>query len=204
MMYPRRRLIDLEKTKPLEEVPMRRLASTAFVRLLGLASLLAMSAPAAIITFTSQSLGGNNYRYIYDMTQAQITANQEIQIRFNASLYNTLSNATAPAPFSASVFQPNNPPNAPGDYLVFTTQNNPSMAGTFSVDFEWLGGGLPGAQPFFINQFDGGGSFLSVIESGTTQNAVPEPATLVITGIGLVALGVVRQRHMRRTTDTSK
>lgn len=184
---------------------MRRLASTAFLRLFGLASLLAMSAPAAIITFSTQSLGGNNYRYIYDMTQAQITTNQEIQIRFSASLYNTLSNPVAPAPFAPSIFQVNNPPGAAGDYLVFTSQTNPSMAGTFSVDFEWLGGGLPGAQPFFINQFDGGGSFLSIVTSGNTSSVVPEPATLIITGIGLVALGAIRQsRHKRRTTDTSK
>lgn len=184
---------------------MKRLASTAFLRMLGLASLLAMSAPAAIITFTTQNLGGNNYRYIYDMTQAQITANQEIQIRFSHLLYTALTNQQAPGAFSALALQPNPGLGIAGDYSVFTTQVNPSMAGTFSIDFTWLGGGLPGSQPFFINQFDGGGSFLNVVTSGNTQSTVPEPATLMITGIGLLALGAVgHSRHKRRTTETSK
>ena len=190
---------------------MRRSASGALFRLLGLASLVALSAPAAIITFSTSLIDNSGpnpiYRYTYNLTGAQITTNQEIDIRFNASQYGTLSNGqpSSNPNFSLLLFQPNTPPGAFGDYSLVALVTSPSMVGTFTVDFVWLGSGTPGSQPFFINQLDSLGGFVSQLESGTTQSSVPEPSTLLIGGTALVALGLLRQsRQRRRTTDTSR
>lgn len=192
---------------------MRRSASGACMRLLWLASLVAISAPAAIIEFSTTSLGlnGSNepvYRYTYNLTGAQITTNQEIQIRFDPTKYKTLTNGvpSGGGSFDLVLFQPDSPPGTPGDYSLLALVPNPSMAGIFSVEFVWIGVGAPGEQPFFINQFDGQGQFISQLESGmTVSSGIPEPSTLFIGAGGLLALGLVRQsRHKRRTTDTSK
>ena len=60
---------------------------------------------------------------------------------------------------------------------------SPSTAGTFSVVFDWLGVGDPGAQPFAI--YDAG---FNTVEQGMTL-PIPEPSTALLLAVGLLGLG---------------
>src|SRR5215212_2554454 len=111
------------------------------------AGLFSITLQAATVGFTVSSLGGNNYRYVYDFTSLNLQANQEVDIRFSPTLYSTLTNGLAGSGFSLAVFQPNYPPCASGDYSALALINNPPLTGPFRVDFTFLGTGTPGSQP---------------------------------------------------------
>jgi len=145
-------------------------------------------------------LGGNNFRYTYDFTSLSLQANQEVDIRFSPTLYSTLTNGIAGANFSLAVFQPNNPPGSFGDYAALALINNPSLTGPFRVDFTFLGTGTPGSQPFVINQYDAGGNFLSIVDSGSTAapgGPVPEPATWLLGAAGLIFAAIAKSARRR-------
>jgi hypothetical protein len=135
---------------------------------------------------------GSLFRYTYLLSDIIFEANQELDIRFDPDLYGALSNATAGAGFDVLLFQPNNPPGVFGNYTAFALVDDPSLAEPFSVEFVFLGTGAPGAQPFFVNQYDPGGSFLFSIESGLTTPAggapIPEPAGFSLGGVGLLVI----------------
>jgi hypothetical protein len=120
----------------------------------------------------------------------------ELDIDFDPSVFSGLSNGVAPADFDLAVFQPNNPPSAPGDYSALALLDHASLAGPFSVAFTLFPGQLPGPQTFSIRQFanNGNGSFEGIVESGTTApvgSGVPEPASSSLSGTALVLGGVV-------------
>jgi hypothetical protein len=121
-----------------------------------------------------------------------LQCNNEIDIQFDPNVFASVSNGVAPADFDLLLFQPNNPPQAAGDYSAFAPVSNPSLAGPFSVDFTLTGMGMPGAQTFFIEQFDSNGFFEGMTTGTTTLlSGVPEPASLWLTGIALIIAGVV-------------
>src|SRR5450631_4002936 len=72
----------------------------------------------------------------------------ELDIEFDPSVFSGLSNGVAPADFDLAVFQPNNPPSAPGDYSALALLDHASLAGPFSVAFTLFPGQLPGPQTF--------------------------------------------------------
>jgi hypothetical protein len=160
---------------------------------------------APIITY-SLSTVGSLYQYTYTISGYSFAANQELDIDFDPALYGTLSNGVAPSGFDLLLFQPNNPPQAFGEYSALALTNNPSLIGTFSVEFTYLGSGVPQAQTFNIYDdnfvpFHGTGS---VVASGTTvlmQVAVaPEPATgWLLSGVlGMAATFSAVRRNYRR------
>ena len=79
--------------------------------------------------------------------------------------------------------------------LTYTAQTDIADAtSTFEVEFDWLGSGTPGSQPYEI--FDDGFNIVSTAR--TTEfgvNTVPEPATLALVVTALLAL---LMRHFRR------
>jgi hypothetical protein len=165
--------------------------------------LLAGILPATTIQFQVTNLGQNLDRYTYFVSGITLQANQELDLRFSPSLYSNLTNGIAPSAYSLLLMQPNNPPGTSGDYRALALTNSPSLAGPFSVDFTFLGAGIPGPQPFFINQYSPSGLFLSTIESGSTtpfsQPGVPEPATFSLGCVALLVGGVflkVRRRSV--------
>src|SRR5438270_1746320 len=151
-------------------------------------ALLAGNLGAANVSFQITNLGQNLYQYNYTVSGIQFQVNQELDIRFDPSLYGTLSNGIAPAGFDLLLLQPNNPPGTFGDYSAMALLSNPSLSGTFSVDVRYLGAGAPGSQQFFINQLDVNGMLVSQVTTGTTASpggSVPEPAgwTLAVAGL---------------------
>jgi hypothetical protein len=148
------------------------------------------------------------YTYTYDINGFDLKFNKdvvnEIDIEFNANDYGVLSNGHAGPDFNLLLLQPNNPPGATGDYSAEATVDHPSLVGTFSVDFTWVGPGSPLdagvalTQTFHINTYNNNPSdpsFGNLISSttGTTMpfdaSAVPEPSTLLLTVAGLTACG---------------
>src|SRR4051794_28013889 len=89
--------------------------------------LFALTLPAAVINFTVTNVGANVFRYNYTVSAVTFQANQELDIRFDPALYSTLTSGVAPSGFSLDLFQPNNPPQAFGDYSAVALVNNPSL-----------------------------------------------------------------------------
>jgi hypothetical protein len=154
-------------------------------------AILAVNLQAASITFQVSNLGGSSYRYNYLLNGFVLGANQELDLQFDPTLYSNLTNGVGTG-FDLTLLQPNNPGGLPGDYQLFTPVANPSLAGPFSVDFNYLGLGTPGNQTFLLNQFDASGvNLVSSTPGGNTSlsggsSVVPEPATWPI--LALAAL----------------
>ena len=60
-----------------------------------------------------------------------------------------------------------------GTYDALALVDSPSLADSFSVDFIWLGEGVPSIQNFEIHDAN-----FEVIASGNTVSTVPLPASL--------------------------
>lgn len=137
--------------------------------------------------------GATLFRYTYSFANLTLQARQEVDIRFNAAQFGVLSNGAASPGFDLVLLQPNNPQGAPGDYSLFALVNNPLLTGPFRVDFTYTGSGQPGAQAYFINQYDQNGNFAGRIESGFTTPAtptpIPEPTTFGLMGVGALLVG---------------
>lgn len=166
--------------------------------------LLATNLFAERIEFQVTNIGQNEYRYTYFVSDFEFGIDQELDIRFDPTLYDALSNGVAGSDFAVLLLQPNNPPGSFGDYSALALVDKPSLTVPFSVDFIFLGSGQPGAQPFLINQFDANGTFVSTLESGSTtplEAAIPEPSGFLLTGAGLLLTGVLHR--IRRRPGTS-
>jgi len=159
------------------------------------------STSAGTIQFQVTPLGGDLYQYNYVVSGITFQANEELDIRFDPSLYGTLSNGLAPSGFDLALLQPNNPPGVFGDYSALAEIANPSTAGPFSVEVVFFGPGQPGTQPFFVKQYDQNGFFVSTIGAGfATQmpdtSPMPEPSSLILVSTTLLlgGLWMVRRR----------
>lgn len=144
----------------------------------------ALSPPGAVIE-----------RYTYYANDITFLANQELDIEFSAGLYGVISNGQITPGFDLTLFQPNNPPGAPGLFSAFALQDVGPAEGPWSVEFTFLGPSRPGSQTFSINQFDGNGQFITTLETGSTVPAgsasdAPEPGTFGFMGLVIVC-GVV-------------
>jgi hypothetical protein len=124
-----------------------------------------------------------------------LDCSDEIDIDFNATVFSAISNGVAPAGFSLLLFQPNNPPQAPGDYSALAVVANPASA-PFSVDFALTGAGTPGPQTFSINEFANTTGLFEGVAQGpelTTPlvSTVPEPASLWLVGTVMIIVGIL-------------
>jgi hypothetical protein len=198
--------IRLGGGKQLKSEGLLRVVCRQLPRILLLFALIACSLSAnTIIQFQVAAVGTTGgqtlYRYTYAISGVAFVANEELDIQFAPALFGQISNGVAPAGFDLLLFQPNNPPQAAGDYSALATVDHPSLAGPFSVDFTFTGPGTPGSQAYSINQFDSNLNFVGVVTSGGTTaspvSGVPEPASFSLCGAVLIIGGVflaVRRR----------
>lgn len=159
---------------------------------------------AAILDYDVTSVGSTPmgdpiYRFTYSLSGYTFATGEELEIRFDSSLYGALSNPLASPDFDVLLFQPNNPPGSAGIYSALALVDDPSLVPPFGVDAVYLGGGLPPPQEFFINIFDPvTGGVTPIVEGQTTPaGEIPEPATFGSVGVllGLIYSWTVRRRR---------
>jgi hypothetical protein len=159
--------------------------------------LLAGQLTAGSVQYQVADLGSNVFRYEFFPVGLGLMQFQDLDVQFDAALFGGLLNGVADSDFRLVVLQPNNPLGAPGSYSALALIDNPSLAGPFSVDVNWLGSGTPGSLPFFIHQFDASGRILETIGSGSlepvAQVGAPEPSSWLLGGLGLVTGGLLRK-----------
>jgi len=166
---------------------------------------LVTSARATTIEFVATNLsdvtpGQDLWRYDYTVSGRSFLASEFFDIYFDPQPYRTLTVGSAlNANWDVRILQQPNPVNLPpfdtGIFDAFALVNNPSLAGTASVSFIYLGTGSPGAQMFQIY-----GANSSLLESGfttprTPSGVIPEPSTVVLCLLGLAAFGI--KTHVR-------
>uniref|UniRef100_Q01TD1 PEP-CTERM protein-sorting domain-containing protein n=1 Tax=Solibacter usitatus (strain Ellin6076) TaxID=234267 RepID=Q01TD1_SOLUE len=149
---------------------------------------------AGTVGFSVSTLGPNTFHYNYNLTGFPFQANQELDIRFDPTIFEILSNPVAGSGFFLiPCCQPNNPPGAFGDYAILALSNISSPTGTFGVDVTMIGSAQPGTQPYFLNQLDANGDILFNIAAGFTGESqasgsdAPEPSTGGVFAFVLIA-----------------
>jgi hypothetical protein len=151
-------------------------------------------AHATSIQYDLVALGGDDYRYVYSITNTGSLGSgvpiQLFDVDFDPAQYLESSlTITTPSPLSGNwdqIFLAS-APGAPAEYdalaLTGGIADGTTVTG-FSVDFTWIGTGTPGIQPYGIYDPD---TFV-LLEQGVTASPVPVPAALWLFGSGLVAL----------------
>lgn len=149
---------------------------------------LSFAAHAGKVDSTYTSLGGNQWSVAFTVTNTGEPAPvSEFTVYFAEGLFANLSVTGSPATWDSIVIQPDGGLPADGffDALVLdqadALDNGESQSG-FSMTFDFLGTGAPGALPFdFLD------ANFTVIASGRTTlpdggggGTVPEPATWVL------------------------
>jgi hypothetical protein len=164
------------------------------------------AAAAVSIRYTLQPLGGQSYRYVYTITNDGSLGGAApvllFDIMFDTSLY---------AEGSLQIVTPSNLhphwseqilsslPGLPAAYDVLAISGGIPAGSTvtgFSVQFVWLGPGVPASQPFEIYNLG-----FSLLQSGSTApNLAPIPAasTISLTALGVsLALAAAYQARRR-------
>ncbi len=167
------------------------LAPVAVIALLGAMS----EADATTIAFTATNLLANSWKYDYTLTNDSLPSPvQEFTIYFEADLYSNITLVSSPAEWDSIVIQPDSALPAAGFADALTIGSGlpagSSLTG-LSVNFDYLGAGIPGAQAFdIVDPVD-----FSTLDSGRTS-AVPLPAAgwLLTTAFAAVIGAGLRRR----------
>jgi len=146
------------------------------------------------IIYETSDLGGGRWQYTYEVANNGLTVPiEEFTVWFDYDSYAnlTVETPTTPADWDQLVLQPEPVLLDDGAYDAMATAAGISLGqtlGDFAVSFDFSGIGEPGPQPYDIID----PQTFQTIDSGTT---VPEPATLLLLGLGGVIL-----RRKRKTT----
>jgi len=137
--------------------------------------------------------GKDLWEYSYTVSDYSFNMDYGLTIFFDYSLY---SNLEDPPPYvnddwDPIVWQPDTAIPDDGAYDALALQDGASLSDPFVVSFVWLGSGVPGLQ--FFEVYDPG---FNTIGSGETA-PVPEPATLLLVGSGLLALAGLGKRAVK-------
>lgn len=152
------------------------------------------------ISTTVTTVGSNLYQYSYTMTGFNLLANQELDIQFDPTVFQSLSGGVAGSGYTLAVLQPNVPPSSTGDYTIVSDGSNPTLIGTFSVDASLMSGiaSPPSEQPFLVYQLSNG-KIVSTIATGDVNGPEPDSGLLVAAGVVMVGiLSMVRGRFRLR------
>lgn len=170
------------------------------------------SAQAILIEYELTNLGGSKYRYGYTVTNDGAAPVEAFLITFDESLYSEASlKHVTPAPLSTRWQEEilgSIPGISPAEYsadvsadLSRAIQVGASL-GKFLVEFEWLGSGTPGSQPFEIYDLDDADPVnqpWQLVATGQTRLGeggpvgVPEPAALALFGLGFLMMRLARR-----------
>ena len=134
--------------------------------------------------------GENLWQYSYTVGDYSFDMDYGFTIYFDHSAY---SNLEDPVPYvnddwDPIVWQPDTSIPDDGAYDALALEDAASLADPFVVSFVWLGSEVPGSQFFEVYAPD-----FNIIQSGETA-PVPEPATLLLVGSGLLGLAGFRKR----------
>jgi len=140
--------------------------------------------------------GEDLWQYSYTVGDYSFEMDYGFTIYFNYLLYSDLED---PAPsvnddWDPIVWQPDTAIPDDGAYDALSLKDGASLADPFVVSFVWLGSDVPGSQFFEVYDPD-----FNTIVSGETA-PVPEPATLLLVGSGLLCLAGLRKRVKKSTT----
>lgn len=134
--------------------------------------------------------GVDLWMYSYVLSGFTFFENYGFQIFFDYMHYSNLEDPPSPVnlDWDPIVFQPDLGLPDDGIYDALALVDNPSLADPFTVSFVWLGGGLPGTQPYEIydDNFD-------IVAAGETT-VIPEPTTIILLGLGLLSLSGLRKK----------
>ena len=143
------------------------------------------------------------WQYRYTVSDHSFDSNTGFTLYFDATLYSNLQN---PPPavntdWDLLVTQPE--PllfDEPGIYDALALIDRPSLAGSFSLTFVWLGSGMPGSQAFEL--YDA--AFNSIVSGSTVHqpSPIPAPPALWLFGVGLFLF--FSQRKTNRITVFSQ
>ncbi|MGV8866620.1 MAG: hypothetical protein ACOH2S_06840 [Janthinobacterium svalbardensis] len=158
------------------------------------------AAHATSIGYTATSLGGTQWRYDYTISNTTLAVPiAEFTLFFSVGQYATLHDISTAPGWDVLLLQPDPAIPASGyfDALALAGGINPGATATgFSITFDYLGAGSPGAQPFSILDPV---SFIE-LEAGLTQPAaIALPSTPWLLLAGVLAMACVRRRRLATT-----
>ncbi len=168
--------------------------------------LAAGAAQAALVEYSATSLGGQSWRYDYQLVNSgPAVAFDEFTVYFDAPGVSNLSVLASPGGWSSLVVQPD--PQLP-DVGYFDALHLAGLVPAggpitgFSVMFTALQGFVPGSQRYELVLSDP----FSVVQTGMTEVAVsavplPAPALLLLAGLGL---GAVARRRRPQDADVKE
>jgi hypothetical protein len=168
--------------------------SLVLVVLLG-AAVPVLKADPISVTYTATQISGSEWQYDYQLTGSFVSGD-DLAVYFPlATSLNLVDLGTGGTDWTTFVFQPDPDLPADGEYDMVANIDNPSLAPSFDVQFQYSGTGSPGPQEFTLydpnfNILDNG-----VTVPPTSPSPVPEPASLLLLGFGLLSLSVYAKRR---------
>jgi hypothetical protein len=182
---------------------MTRVFSTFAKWVTSVALFSAAVAHADVLDSTLTSLGANQWRYDYTINNPTDVYFDELTVYFDVANYGQLEAPIAPGSWDAVLVQPDAgiPANGYVDFWnPFDVMTPGSSESGFSVTFNFLGTGSPGAQSFDLID----STTFAVVYSGTTTVVdstipVPESSSLSLVILGL-AIGVLKFRLQKQAS----
>lgn len=157
---------------------------------------------ATSIEYEISNISGNTWEYSYEVFNDSLSVDiEDFVVYFDYNLYENLVAVSTPLDWDPLVLQPDTglPSDGVYDVLALSIGIVPGDSlGGFTVQFDFLGTGIPGAQTFDVVD----ASSFDLLDGGMTvlrSSRVPEPGLLLLLGFGLMGLarGRLLVKHRR-------